>query len=326
MLFDLQFDEKQAGQVSPERDREGAAQSDATERSSRLDLVAAEPNPAHTFDSLIGFDHDNFVGELARVIAASGSAGDVFNPLLLVGGPGRGKSHLLSAIANQGQRLAVRLLRGEDLLAFQRSDPDPPLATQLTWFVVDAQLLLLDDVDVCLVNPTIQHVLADVIDKLVRSGRGVVMTAASNPRELSGLVPGLTDRLTQTVTIRLGERTASERRLLIRRWAPDLPESLVETLVADAGLDLGRVKELATKTCALVRSHGPDFVGTEALRRLIAVRNTSTRLSTDLGVGRSEASAVPTDPEEADQPFRTCEIDTNQLRLRGILPPAESAQ
>lgn len=326
MLFDLQLDDRQAGQVSPERDREATAQSDDGDGASRLDLRAAEPNPAQTFDTLVGFDHDNFVGELARVVAASGSAGSVFNPLLLVGGPGRGKSHLLSAIANQGRHLTLRLLRGEDLLAFQRSDPDPPLAAQLTWFVADAQLLLLDDVDVSLANPTIQHALADVIDKLARADRGVVMTAASNPHERSGLLPDLADRLTHTVTIRLGERTAAERRLLIRRWAPDLPESLVETLVAEAGPDLGRVKELATKTCALVRSHGPDFVGTEALRRLIAVRSASARLSTDPGVGHPDPPAEPTDPEEADQPFRTCEIDTNQLRRRGILPPAEETQ
>jgi chromosomal replication initiator protein len=122
-----------------------------------------------------------------------------YNPLLLVGASGLGKTHLLHAIA-QGLRerhglTQVRTVTGE---AFKNEVLDG--ITRKRMPVVrerfrSAEALLLDDVEFLLVSPKAQEELQHTFDILQRAGRQLVFTADRFPRALTGLSDALRSRL-----------------------------------------------------------------------------------------------------------------------------------
>ncbi|MDH4247855.1 MAG: DnaA/Hda family protein, partial [Deltaproteobacteria bacterium] len=117
--------------------------------------------------------------------------GQRYNPLMLVGPSGLGKTHLLQAVANalraRHPEWPVLYRTGESfknevLEAITRRRTAP-----LRELFHTAQVLLLDDLEFMLVSPRAQEELMHLLDHLHRRGRQVIVSADRMPMLMTAL-------------------------------------------------------------------------------------------------------------------------------------------
>ncbi len=188
--------------------------------------------------------------ELAASAArrAAESPGSVYNPLLIRGGAGVGKTHLLHAIANYASALEVDLeLRLETVESIAElvttrivtGDPAPLHET-----FASLGLLLIDELERISGMERTQDELAAVGARMADEGRQLVFASLVAPSELPGLTPELRRLLDRGTVIDIDPPDPDLRRALVRQVAEDvgatLPDDLVRA-VAEYDLRDGRV-------------------------------------------------------------------------------------
>lgn len=159
---------------------------------------------------------------LAFARAVSEAPGTRYNPLVLIGEPGRGKTHLLHAIANAylaqpspqvvcttAEDFANALWEG---IRLKRMN-----VVRARFREVDA--LLLDSVEFLGVSPRAQEELVHTIDAVRRRGGQLVFTVDRFPSGLTSFSAALRSRLEMGLTAEVGPLDAETRLALVRARA-----------------------------------------------------------------------------------------------------------
>ncbi len=165
--------------------------------------------PTHNLNS--GFNFDTFVegksNELAKAAAiqVAGNAGNSYNPLLLYGGVGLGKTHLMQAVGSEilkrnpnahvvylhSQRFVQDMVKAlqqgtmQDFMQYYRS--------------VDA--LLIDDIQFFAKKLRSQEEFFHVFNALIECDHQIVLTCDRYPREIDGLEERLKSRFVWGLTV-----------------------------------------------------------------------------------------------------------------------------
>ncbi|MCH9826627.1 MAG: DnaA regulatory inactivator Hda [Gammaproteobacteria bacterium] len=198
---------------------------------------------------------ENFVpGPNQAVVAAvSEPRGDV----LLIGGPGSGKSHLLQAALRQWQA------RDRDVAYAPLDDVDGALLAAY----VDADLLAVDELE--RLRPEHSLALLRVLDTRRAAARITVIASRDRPANLDAIPPDLKTRLTQAEVYPLAPLDdAARQQLLIQRaqgrglsLPPEVAHWLLTQLPRDSGslikvldeLDLASLQAQRRLTIPFVR-------------------------------------------------------------------------
>jgi chromosomal replication initiator protein DnaA len=179
---------------------------------------------------------DRFVTGPSNQVAVSAARdvcaapGQRYNPLVLVGPPGHGKTHLLHAIGGELARRA-----GAVVACLSAADFTDELIAAIDAGRVDrwrvryrrATALLLDDIDTLAGKDRTQEELFTLFNVLLGSERQLVFTAVAHPRRLDGLAARIVSRLAGGLVVELGAPdramrvAALERALSDRSAAPD---------------------------------------------------------------------------------------------------------
>jgi len=211
-----------------------------------------------------GYTFTNFVegksNELARAAASqvAANAGVAYNPLLLYGGVGLGKTHLMNAIGNEilNKKPDARVV----YLHSQRFVQDMVRALQTNsmqsfvdyYKAIDA--LLIDDIQFFANKLRSQEEFFHVFNALLETGKQMVLTCDRYPREIDGLEERLQSRFVWGLTVEMEQ--------------PDL-ETRVAILMKKAELDgVELSQEVAFYIAERVRSNVRELEG--ALRRVEA--------------------------------------------------------
>jgi len=220
---------------------------------SRFDPVL---NRSYTFDNFV----EGKSNELARAAAsqAAKNAGTSYNPLLLYGGVGLGKTHLMNAVGNeilaQNPNAKVVYLHSQRFV----QDMVQALQTGTMQSFVDyykgIDALLIDDIQFFANKLRSQEEFFHVFNALLETDRQMVLTCDRYPREIDGLEERLQSRFVWGLTVEVGQ--------------PDL-ETRVAILMKKAELD-GVVmgQDVAFYIAERVRSNVRELEG--ALRRVEA--------------------------------------------------------
>jgi chromosomal replication initiation ATPase DnaA len=207
------------------RDPDRLADAEALVREAR-DGGGVPPGPA------AGWQLAGYVGTAGNQVAVSAARaviarpGEVYNPLVLVGPNGVGKTHLLHAVGNAFAAradLAVACLSAQQFLdeIVAGLEHDRMNAWRARYRRVDA--LLLDDVHLLGLKPGSQEELFHLFNALFDRQRPLVFTAAAPPRELDGLDERLVTRLEGGLVVEL---PAADRDLRLAVAARELAERL----------------------------------------------------------------------------------------------------
>ena len=197
----------------------------------------------HTLETLLPYPGNESALHFARQVADK--PGQRFNPLLVVGATGLGKSHLLQALGNELSRrhppwsIAYRsgeAFKNEVLDAITRRRMQP-----LRDFYRSLDALLVDDLEFLLVSQKAQEELLHTFDSLHRRRRQLVFSVDRYPRAMGGLHPPLRSRLEAGLMVELAPPDAPSRYrfALVRARAegiqllPEVAQLLAERITHD---------------------------------------------------------------------------------------------
>ena len=221
-----------------------------------------------TFESFVEGKSNELARAAARQVADN--AGRSYNPLLLYGGVGLGKTHLMHAVGNallqknpnakilylHSQRFVQNMVK-----ALQSGTMDQFMKLYRT---VDA--LLIDDIQFFAKKMRSQEEFFHVFNGLLERDKQMVLTSDKYPREIEGLEERLQSRFVYGLTVEVE--------------APDL-ETRVAILMKKAEVEGVRLEQdVAFFMSERIRSNVRELEG--ALRRVIAnARFTGSRITVD---------------------------------------------
>ncbi|TDG95727.1 chromosomal replication initiator protein DnaA [Cardinium endosymbiont of Culicoides punctatus] len=192
-------------------------------------------NPNYLFDNLVEGSCNQLAKSAAQAVA-SNPGGTAFNPLMLYGGVGLGKTHISQAIGN-----AVRVASPNKRIIYISSEK---FTTQFiealrnnnvksfTEQYLATDLLFLDDIQFLSGKEKTQEIFFHIFNHLHQFKKQIVITSDCAPRDLKGLQERLLSRFKWGLTADL-QRPDFETRIAIihSKIAADginFPENLIE--------------------------------------------------------------------------------------------------
>ncbi|MFW6204285.1 MAG: chromosomal replication initiator protein DnaA [Actinomycetota bacterium] len=183
---------------SPEADEDSAPSTTAAEDDRRAARPDVEPrlNPRYTFDSFVIGSSNRFAH--AAAVAAAEAPGNAYNPLLVYGDSGLGKTHLLHAIGYYTRTIypgtRVRYVSSEEFTNdfINSIRDDKASAFQRRYREVD--VLLIDDIQFLEGKIQTQEEFFHTFNTLHNDDKQIVITSDRAPKQLSALEDRLRNR------------------------------------------------------------------------------------------------------------------------------------
>ncbi len=222
------------------------------------------------------FTFESFVegksNELARAAASqvADNAGRSYNPLLLYGGVGLGKTHLMHAVGNallqKNPNAKILYLHSQRFVQNMVKALQSGTMDQFMKLYRNVDALLIDDIQFFAKKMRSQEEFFHVFNGLLERDKQMVLTSDKYPREIEGLEERLQSRFVYGLTVEVE--------------APDL-ETRVAILMKKAEVEGVRLdQDVAFFMSERIRSNVRELEG--ALRRVIAnARFTGSRITVD---------------------------------------------
>lgn len=154
-------------------------------------------NPAYRFDNFIEGDCNRLARSAGYAVAQRPGVTS-FNPLMLYGGVGLGKTHLVQAIGNEimsGTNNKVVHYVSSEKFANQFFDAIKNNKIQeFSSFYLKVDVLIIDDVQFFEGKEKTQEIFFHIFNHLHQSGSQIIMTSDRPPKDLSGLMERLVSR------------------------------------------------------------------------------------------------------------------------------------
>ena len=179
-------------------------------------------NRANTFDNFIEGDCNRLARAASFAVAEKPSVTS-FNPLMLYGGVGLGKTHLVQAIGNHIRKnfpdKNVMYVSSEKFTnQFINAIKDNNLQDFMAYYM-QVDVLLLDDVQFLSGKEKTQETFFHIFNHLHQSGKQIVMTSDRPPRDLQGMEDRLLSRFKWGLTADLQSPDLETRIAIIQKKA-----------------------------------------------------------------------------------------------------------
>ncbi|MBX2967575.1 MAG: chromosomal replication initiator protein DnaA [Cyclobacteriaceae bacterium] len=177
-------------------------------------------NPSYSFDNFVEGDC-NRLARSAGVAVAKKPGVTSFNPLMLYGGVGVGKTHLVQAIgneikANMPEKIVLYVDQNDFTTQFLNALQNHKLQ-EFQNFYLQVDLLILDDVQFLAGREKTQEMFFHIFNQLHQSGKQVIMTSDCPPRDMKGFQERLLSRFKWGLTADLQEPDFETKLAIIHR-------------------------------------------------------------------------------------------------------------
>jgi len=155
--------------------------------------------PTHSFQTLVSGSHNRFAHAAAMAVVEN--PGVMYNPLLIFGVPGTGKTHFVHAVSyglssSIGQNNifvtdGIKLSRGVDLAV-----KDGTIST-LSDVLAKAKVLIIDDIHLLMLTETNKKYISTWLNEFMTGNKQIVLTSVFPPKSLGGLEEAVGFQFTQ---------------------------------------------------------------------------------------------------------------------------------
>lgn len=206
---------------------------------------SSQLNPRHIFDNFIEGD-SNRLARTAGLAVADKPGITSFNPLMLYGGVGLGKTHLVQAIGNkvkQQQADKFVLYVSSEKFANQVIDAFRTNSIQeFGSFYLQVDVLIVDDIQFLAGKEKTQEIFFHIFNHLHQSGKQIIMTSDCPPKELRGLQERLISRFKWGLTADLQTPDYETRKAIILKKLEtdnlELSNEVVEYLACNVATNI----------------------------------------------------------------------------------------
>jgi chromosomal replication initiator protein len=163
-----------------------------------------------------------------------------YNPLIIHGLSGTGKSHLARGLAAKrllradADSAAIVFITGADFARLLHEAIQGESTASFRRRFRRASLLIVDDLTQLATKPVAQQELIHTLDAVIDGGGQVVVTSRTAPERMNALCAALRSRLSAGLTVSLSPPAAAARLALVERFASlrriALPEAAARTL------------------------------------------------------------------------------------------------
>jgi len=158
-------------------------------------------NTEMTFDNFVVGPGSKFPVAAASSVASSPSK--TYNPLLVFGGSGLGKTHLISAIGNymrsKSKSIKIMYVPADKFVEAINTSQEETLRKRMIEDMESVDLLLVDDMQFLATSEGAQIDITHVIDHLIDSKKQVIFASDRLPSQ----IPGFSDRLNSRIMLGL---------------------------------------------------------------------------------------------------------------------------
>lgn len=170
--------------------------------------VNSRLNAMYTFDNFVEGDC-NRLARSAGVAVAKKPGITSFNPLMLYGGVGVGKTHLVQAIGNEikknlPSKIVLYVDQNDFTSQFLNALQNHKIQEFQNYYL-QVDLLILDDVQFLASREKTQEMFFHIFNQLHQSGKQIIMTSDCAPRDLKGFQERLLSRFKWGLTADLQE-------------------------------------------------------------------------------------------------------------------------
>ena len=294
----------------PERAAGRPAPADVQEFDHNLD-------PHYTFDSFVE-GKSNQLGKAAAIQVAN-NPGRAYNPLLLYGGTGLGKTHLMHAAGNlirsNNPATKVMYLRSEQFVSAMIDALRTKKMDDFKRRFRDVAALLIDDIQFFAGKNTTQEEFFHTFNALFEGKQQIILTCDRYPKEVDNLEPRLKSRLGWGLSVAIDPPDFETRAAILLSKAAarglEVPESVafliakrmrsnvrdlegaLNTLAARANfLGVGITEEFAQETLRDLLTVHSQAVSVSNIQKTVADYY-QLRLSDLLSMNRSRSLARP---------------------------------
>lgn len=207
--------------------------------------VNSRLNPSYTFDNFVEGDC-NRLARSAGLAVAKKPGVTSFNPLMLYGGVGVGKTHLVQAIGNEirnsmPSKIVLYVDQNDFTTQFLNALQNHKLQ-DFQNFYLQVDLLILDDVQFLAGREKTQEMFFHIFNQLHQSGKQVIMTSDCPPRDMKGFQERLLSRFKWGLTADLQEPDFETKLAIIHRKMQadgiDIPTEVAEYLAYSVDTNL----------------------------------------------------------------------------------------
>lgn len=177
-------------------------------------------NPTYTFDNYVEGDCNRLARNAGYAVAARPGVTS-FNPLMIYGGVGLGKTHLVQAIGNYikntNQDKFVLYVTSEKFTNQFLNAIKGDSMRDFSQFYMQVDVLVIDDVQFLQKKEKTQDIFFHIFNHLHQSGKQIIMTSDRPPRALDGLDDRLLSRFKWGLTTDLQTPDLETRIAIIQK-------------------------------------------------------------------------------------------------------------
>ncbi|OIN56583.1 chromosomal replication initiator protein DnaA [Arsenicibacter rosenii] len=177
-------------------------------------------NPSYTFDNYVEGDCNRLARNAGYAVATRPGV-TAFNPLMIYGGVGLGKTHLVQAIGNTikntSQDKFVLYVTSEKFTNQFLNAIKTDTLRDFNQFYMQVDVLVIDDVQFLQKKEKTQEIFFHIFNHLHQSGKQIIMTSDRPPRDLAGLEDRLLSRFKWGLTADLQTPDLETRIAIIQK-------------------------------------------------------------------------------------------------------------
>lgn len=208
--------------------------------SGRIATVQSNLNPRYTFDNFIKGD-SNQLARAASMAVANNPGGTSFNPLVIYGGTGLGKTHLMHALGNHallsGKATRAVYVSSEKFTIDFVEAIQADKVNEFSLFYRSVDLLIVDDIQFFAGKEKTQDNFFHTFNTLYQLGKQIVLSSDVPPKELKGLDERLISRFQCGLTADVQPPDLETRIAILRKKSDEnnleLPADVLEFVAAN---------------------------------------------------------------------------------------------
>jgi chromosomal replication initiator protein len=209
-------------------------------RAEHLPQAQSNLNPRYTFENFIKGD-SNQLARAAAMAVANNPGGTSFNPLVIYGGTGLGKTHLMHALANYavaaGKAKRVVYASSEKFTVDFVEAIQTDKVTEFSNFYRSMDLLVVDDIQFFAGKEKTQDNFFHTFNALYQLGKQIVLSSDVPPKELKGLDERLISRFQCGLTADIQPPDLETRIAILQKKSEEnsleLPQEVLEFIAAN---------------------------------------------------------------------------------------------
>ncbi|TYC49108.1 chromosomal replication initiator protein DnaA [Weissella muntiaci] len=268
----VQFIEAQPVVVEPTVE----AASKPTSTTNSFSVSATALNPEFRFDTFVSSDTNLEAYSVAQAVAKD--PGKQWNPLMIYGGVGLGKTHLMQAIGNSvleaNPNARVKFITTEtfinDFTEALRKSQDAVEQFKREYRSVD--LLLVDDIQFLADKAKIQEEFFNTFNAVTEVNHQIVMTSDKLPRDIKGIEDRLVSRFSMGYSANITKPDLPTKVAILRNKAEQeglqIPNDVIDEIAASVDTNVRELEGVFNQVVGKLR-FSPEPMTVDTARNIL---------------------------------------------------------